>query len=425
MKRRMILFILLLSLAGCGTDTIPEKESEEQSVEEAVLEVETATAEGETVADREAKAAGENPVIDSTEEAAAAEETSEETAEPGEGEIPWKNPAPAEPIIIEYEDESHKLVSYGDIVFDMYSYHVSSKEIDTDSIVYSITADKDSDTIHDGIYTVKISKYCDETFPTRDQAIKILMEQVEGRVEQVDCFEHMPYESDWEKSKIQTLYTVTNSDTDLVIALAEGTQGSYVIESTYWDCPLTLYNYNYKTYEYQEFYAESTKNEKYTVKRGLDYEKEQAEFEVYYNGNLAHVIHMEYIENSELSDDPIYGQERWKGTVKDKNGKLLQEFDDWPALTPIANDCPYMSDVNEDGYLDFVMSEKYGYAFCTWHPKEQRYEVVETEALIWQFGIEDGYIRNWGKPDQYGVDYWELHWQGDKLVKKNAHFVER
>ena len=342
-------------------------------------------------------------------------------------EIPWKNPAPAEPVVRKYNGEREKTICYGDIKFDLYIDHVLSKEVSLEGVTYIIMKDQSVADEDDEARIIKISDCNVGSFPTRDQIIEILTKDVKDDHVQIQCYESLQPASQWRESQINKAYSLTDWDEGLNVILINGVNANYKIESTDPLCYSDLLEHD--AYDYTCFYEQESgktkRYKKYIVKHVIDYEKKQVEYEVYYNGNLAHVIHMEYIENSELSDDPIYGQERWKGTVKDKNGKLLQEFDDWPALTPIANDCPYMSDVNEDGYLDFVMSEKYGYAFCTWRPKEQRYEVVETEALIWQFGIEDGYIRNWGKPDQYGVDYWELHWQGDKLVKKNAHFVER
>ena len=340
------------------------------------------------------------------------EETNEVTETPvtkqsDQSDNPTSSP---ENYVKKYDDETHKEIQYGKLLFNIGSYHIVS------------------DTSSDRIKTFKCEIDKGEGYSWTKTHMTIIVQAIEKQ-DFSDMKSIVSYLSgmfpNYEKIKIYSKVTDDSGIISLYI-VAEGEQTKYVVcykDSCYLiesdvDEIYLLKNNPLEYYEVNNQKIECAKSFITNINETISYNKnefEKAEYNIIqgkdgikYSAELSY-DNKEYLYNFTLKNE------------KGENLLILSTHGEF-------NDIIKFLDVNMDGYIDIQFLNQAGamnnsYNLYIWDDSVKNFIKVKCDEMLSYFEVHDGYLQNWQKESANSGVIQKLVWKNKNTLIKESEEI--
>lgn len=299
-----------------------------------------------------------------------------------------------------YNDETHKTIEFGEMAFDIESYHIVSQLKTDENGTFTCSVDANKKLPQSDIFIV-ISKNKIDMLNNKEDIVTYLTGLVN------DYNKIKIYNNIKDKSGITHLYSIESGDELYYLVYYD--KNSYLIQSDYSRLMYFLFeDFQEVTYEMNRRYLESENTGEIIIQNIVSTIDETVEYNITESKK-----NNQYFAFLRLVEDPKY-----EFQLKNKEDEvLLSFFIDVLNMTETID----FSDVNLDGYIDIIVLESNGalnnrYAIYVWDENLDGFVKVKCDEMLSYFEVEDGYIRNWQKADATSGVIQILKWDGNSLL---------
>lgn len=308
-----------------------------------------------------------------------------------------------------YEDESHRMISYGDISFKVMFYHVIREVTEDQKVTFYCERDSDEGWPPEINKMVSIQDCFDLEVDTFEEAV--LYFNSLGTYYMIESYPDIK-----DDSGITKIYGAIG---DISRFLVYKNPSIYLIESDDRTIDVDLLKNRISAAEriYNRTVA-CAKGVTTDITENILYREREASYEISENGKIVFTAQLE-ITGEYPSQSRLW--------LFDSSGNEIQEIN-WEFPWGGEDNYPKFSDVNMDGMVDLQLvvddAPSYEiYDFYIWNTEEMNYQKVEYDGVLAEIQVYDGYLLNWVKNGVNSYVIEKLAWNGNKLVKESEEII--
>ncbi|MPM36751.1 hypothetical protein SDC9_83353 [bioreactor metagenome] len=310
-----------------------------------------------------------------------------------------------------YDDETHKTIQYGELVFSFESvgsYHIVSDTQWDSSETFKCEIDGGAKL---PVTRMAITiKAIENPNLTDMESIISWLSDMSSNYEQIKLYSNVA-----DDSGIISLYYVTGGG--LTYYVASYNDAYYLIESDYSMLDIYLFkDYHSTNYEVNNQEIQCADSFSATVHETISYDDSKAEYDIAQGKEGTNF-------SAELSLNEKY---QYTLALKNEHGEILLTLS---GNASSLNEIVDFSDVNVDGYLDVQVLELEGtmnnsYVLYTWDESTGNFDRVVCDEMLSNIEVHDGYLLNWVRVDAQSRVMQKFAWEGNTLIKVSEESCE-